>query len=186
MKTFLYALLAHVVLLGPSLASSIVAGQVIQIRILGVPPGEQARINAEYPVSDSGYVSMWPELRVKAAGMSTDSLARKIEQLYREAQIYTSPTIQIVSDSSDKLVEQLVTVGGKVRMPGPKPYQRDMTLFSAVMAAGGPTEFGAANRIELFRNTRKYIYDLSKGDHKLLKVFPNDVINVPDKNVFGR
>ena len=73
-----------------------------------------------------------------------------------------------------------------MRMPGPKPYQRDMTLFSAVMAAGGPTEFGAANRIELFRNTRKYIYDLSKGDHKLLKVFPNDVINVPDKNVFGR
>ena len=61
-----------------------------------------------------------------------------------------------------------------------------MTLYDAVMAAGGPTEFGALNRVSLYRNNKRYVYDLSKGSHKLLKVFPRDTIVIPQKNWFGR
>ncbi|NNC90258.1 MAG: sugar ABC transporter substrate-binding protein, partial [Akkermansiaceae bacterium] len=67
-----------------------------------------------------------------------------------------------------------------------KPYQRNMTLYQAVMAAGGATEFGAVNRVKLYRNDRVYTYDLNRGEHKLLKVYPKDVIDVPQKNVIGR
>lgn len=186
MKAILSSLILAIVMVVPCFASPIETGQVIQIQILGVPPGEQARINATYPVSDRGYVTMWKVGSIKAAGMGTDALARTIEAAYRNAEIYTSPTIQIIADSSDNLVQQLVTVGGKVRSPGAKPYQRGMTLFQAIMAAGGATEFGADNRVKLYRGGRVYTYDLNKGEHKLLLVYPKDVIDIPQKNVIGR
>ncbi len=169
-----------------ALRAQIEPGSAIQVTIQGVPPAEQSRINAVYPVSEGGYITMWQIGPVKAAGVETDVLARRIEAAYRHAQIYTAPTIQILADSSDKLTTQLLTVGGKVRSPGPKPYTRGMTLFDAVMAAGGPTEFGAINRVKLYRNDRVYTYDLTKGEHKLLKVYPKDTIDVPQKNWIGK
>ena len=161
-------------------------GAAIQITIQGVPPAEQGRINAVYPVSETGYITLWQVGSIRAAGVETDVLARRIEAAYKSAEIYTNPTIQILADSSDKLTEQILTVGGKVRVPGPKPFTRGMTLFDAVMAAGGPTEFGAINRVKLYRNGRVYTYDLTKGDHKLLKVYPRDTIDIPQKNWIGR
>jgi hypothetical protein len=53
------------------------------------------------------------------------------------------------------------------------------------MSAGGPTEFGAINRISLYRNGKRFIYDLNKGEHKLLKIYPRDTIDIPQKTVFG-
>ncbi|NNC90257.1 MAG: hypothetical protein HKN82_17510 [Akkermansiaceae bacterium] len=186
MKALLHFLLAAILLMVPCLASPIESGQAIEVQILGVPPGEQSRVAATYSVSDDGFVNMWQIGRIKAAGLSTDALARKIEAAYRAAEIYTSPTIQVMSNSSDRLVQQLVTVGGKVRSPGAKPYQRNMTLYQAVMAAGGATEFGAVNRVKLYRDGDVSTYDLRRAKDKLLKVEPNDVVDVPQKNVLGR
>ena len=117
--------------------------------------------------------------------MKPDVLARKIESAYKAAEIYTTPTIQILADSGDRLVVQQITVGGKVRQPGPKAYSRNMTLYDAIMAAGGPTEFGAMNRVKLYRNGKAYTYDLNQASHKLLKVFPRDTIDVPQRNWLG-
>lgn len=167
-------------------AVPIQAGQMIRIAIIGVPPGEASRINNNYLVDESGIVRLWGISDMKASGLSATALAKKIEQAYRSAEIYTNPTIQIFTDSGDALVQELVTVGGRVRSPGPKPFQTGMTLFQAIMAAGGPTDFGASNRVKLYRNGKVYEYDLTKGDHKLLKVYPNDTIDVPHKNWRGR
>jgi polysaccharide export outer membrane protein len=186
MKSILCIALFALSLVPACLKAQIEAGAAIIITIQGVPVGEQGRINATYPVSERGFITMWHVGSIKAAGLQPDVLARQIESLYRTAQIYTSPTIQILADSSDRLTQQVITVGGKVRVPGPKPYSRNMTLYAAVMAAGGPTEFGALNRVSLYRNNKRYIYDLSKGSHKLLKVFPRDTIVIPQKNWFGR
>mgnify|MGYP002037505179 CR=1 FL=1 len=167
-------------------AQQIEAGGAIQITIQGVPVAEQGRINGGYPVSDKGFITMWKIGDIKVAGVVPEALARKIEAAYREAEIYTSPVIQIIADSSDNLTLHVVTVGGKVRAPGPKPFRRGMTLYQAVMSAGGPTEFGAINRVSLYRNGKRYIYDLHKGEHKLLKLYPRDTIDIPQKNVFGQ
>ena len=187
MKTLLTTLTILLTALVPVVqASPIQSGRAIQITIQGVPPAEAARINGTYPVSDSGYVRLWSIGNIKAAGLDSTILAQRIEAAYRSAEIYTNPTIQVLSDSSDRLVEQMLTVGGKVRAPGAKPWQTGMTLFQAVMAAGGPTDFGALNRVKLYRNGRVYTYDLTKGEHKMLKVYANDTIDVPQKNWAGR
>lgn len=185
MKQILSLLFLACALLPVSAVGQIESGSAIQISILGVPVAEQGRINATYPVSESGTIRMWEIGTIRAAGLQPDELARRIEAAYREAEIYTSPTIQILADSSDTLTQQLVTVGGKVRSPGPKPFTRNMTIYDAVMAAGGPTEFGALNRVRLYRNGKAYTYDLNKGNHKLLKVYPRDTIDVPQKNWLG-
>ena len=187
MKTFILSLLFLLTAAVPILeASPIQSGRAIQITIQGVPPTEAARINGTYPVSDGGYVRLWSIGNIRAAGVDSAALGQKIEAAYRSAQIYTNPTIKVLADSSDRLVEQMLTVGGKVRVPGAKPFTSGMTLFQAVMAAGGPTEFGAMNRVKLYRNGRVYTYDLGKGEHKLLKVYANDTIDVPQKNWAGR
>ena len=186
MKSILCIALFALSLVPACLKAQIEAGSAIIITIQGVPISEQGRINATYPVSERGFITMWHVGSIKAIGLQPDVLARQIEDLSRIAEIYTSPTIQILADSSDRLTQQVITVGGKVRVPGPKPYSRNMTLYAAVMAAGGPTEFGALNRVSLYRNNKRYVYDLSKGSHKLLKVFPRDTIVIPQKNWFGR
>lgn len=185
MKPLLLLALLVLAVVPAKLVGQIEPGSAIEITIQGVPPTEQSRINATYPVSEKGYITMWQIGTIKASGLQTDALARKIEAAYRQAEIYTSPTIQILADSSDKLTQQQVTVGGKVRAPGPKPYVRNMTLYDAVMAAGGPTEFGAINRVKLYRNGKAYTYNLKQGQHKLLKVYPRDTIDVPEKNIWG-
>ena len=185
MKTLLKNAILFLILISASGHAQIEAGGAIKIAIQGVPAGEQARINGSYPVSEKGFITMWKIGTIKVLGSETDVLARKIEAAYRDAEIYTSPVIQIVADSGDNITVQMVTVGGKVRAPGPKPYRRGMTLYQAVMSAGGPTEFGAVNRISLFRNGKRYIYDLNKGEHKLLKLYPKDTVDIPQKTVFG-
>ena len=185
MKTLLKYVIVLLMLFPASLHAQIEAGGAIKITIQGVPVGEQGRINGSYPVSDKGYITMWKIGTIKVVGSETDVLARKIEAAYRDAEIYTSPVIQILADSGDSITVQMVTVGGKVRAPGPKPYRKGMTLYQAVMSAGGPTEFGAVNRISLFRNGKRYVYDLNKGEHKLLKLYPKDTLDIPQKTVFG-
>ncbi len=186
MKTLLMFSLVALLGLQMQAQAQIEAGAALEISIQGVPPSEQSRINAMYPVSQSGFITMWEIGSIKAAGLNSDTLARRIEQAYRNAEIYTSPTIQVRADDTQNINQQLITIGGKVRAPGPKPFTRGMTLYQAVMAAGGPTEFGALNRVKLFRGGKAYTYDLTKGTHKLLKVYPKDTIDVPAKNWLGK
>ena len=46
-----------------------------------------------------------------------------------------------------------VRVTGAVRQPVSIPYRQGMTVLDAVLAAGGLTEFAAADRSELYRKS---------------------------------
>ena len=163
----------------------------LTISIKGVPQSEQARISGPYVVSPSGFVYL-PLLDadkgIKASGLSSSSLARKIEAAYRSAEIYQNPRITVISSKdqeADKIDAQTVTIGGFVKRPGPVQYRRGMTLFEAVSAAGGETAFGSIRRVELHRNGKRFVYDLKNAAHMREKVYPGDSINVPQKNWRG-
>jgi polysaccharide export outer membrane protein len=47
-----------------------------------------------------------------------------------------------------------VRVTGAVRTPVSVPYRQGMTVLDAVLAAGGPTEFAAPDRTELYRESK--------------------------------
>jgi len=85
-----------------------------------------------------------------------------------------------------------VRVTGAVRTPVSLPYRQGMTVLDAVLAAGGPNEFAAANRSALHRNLENgergaYALPLGRmldqGDLSANHVLmPGDVITVPQRN----
>ncbi len=166
--------------------STIQVGRAIEIRIQGVPSEEMSRVNNTYPVSEGGYIRMPFIGNVRAAGLSPNALATSIESRYRSAKIYTNPTVQVFATSDETMVEYVVTLGGQVRSPGPKKYTRGMNLYQAVQAAGGATEFGSMYRVKLIRDGKLRQFDLTETEAKTFLVKPNDTIEVPQKNIFGR
>ncbi len=170
-------------------AQSISSKTTLSIQIKGVPNTEQSRISGQYVVDSSGYVYL-PLLQggIRASGLSSSALARRIEAAYRSAEMYKNPRITVISTKdaeAQKIDAQLVSVGGFVKRPGPIQFMRGMTLFQALSAAGGETAFGSIKRVELHRNGKKYVYNLKRSSHMRVRVYPGDTINVPQKTVLG-
>jgi len=78
-----------------------------------------------------------------------------------------------------------VVIGGYVRKPGQLALRDGMTLGEAVESAAGASEFGATNRMELFRDGKRRVIDLRTNDGRTLRLKPGDNINVPQKNWLG-
>lgn len=84
-----------------------------------------------------------------------------------------------------------IRVTGAVRQPVSIPYRQGMTVLDAILAAGGVTEFAAADRSSLFRrndNAGTTTYSvrldriLNQGDLTTnYPVAPGDVITVPER-----
>lgn len=181
--TFITVLLA---MISPLLAQ-IEAGTSVQITIMGVPAEEKGKIDALYPVSESGTVNLPFVGVVRAAGKRPETLAAAIQSAYRSAQIYTSPTIQVVSTAEGSSVrEQMVHIGGQVRSPGPVNFQKNLTLYQAIQAAGGATEFGSLKRVKLYRNGKTYKYDSTNPQFMRVPLKPNDTLEIPQKNWLGQ
>jgi len=160
-------------------------GRAITITILGVPAEEKARFDGTYPVSESGMINMPHIGQVKAAGLRADELSRVLQANYKSREIYTNPTIQVLSSSADTLDKQVVHVGGQVRRTGPAEFTQGLTLYQAIQAAGGATEFGSMKRVKLFRNGKQRQYDLTEAQSMSVPLEPNDTIEVPQKNWWG-
>ena len=91
----------------------------------------------------------------------------------------------MISHRGNNIDEQTVHIGGQVRGPGPKPFNKGLTLYQAIQAAGGPTEFGSMKRVKVFRNGKQTIYDMTKEQSMAVAVEPNDTVEVPQKNILG-
>ncbi|MFN5737791.1 MAG: polysaccharide biosynthesis/export family protein, partial [Akkermansiaceae bacterium] len=126
MKTMLQFMIASFVSMMPLLAQ-IEAGTSVQITIMGVPLEEKGKIDAMYPVSSNGTVNL-PYIGVlRAAGLAPETLAASIQNAYKAAEIYSSPTIQVVSTAEGAGVKkELVVVGGQVRRSGPVEYNNNL------------------------------------------------------------
>lgn len=77
-------------------------------------------------------------------------------------------------------------VGGQVREPGEVTVVEGMTVEEALKAAGGATEFGARNRVTLHRNGEEITIDLNTNKGKAMKVQAYDVLEIPQKMLFGQ
>jgi protein involved in polysaccharide export with SLBB domain len=183
----LFFTLLSLLLLQISAQAQIQAGKAINITISNVPDEDKATVTGVYPVSENGMINMPFIGLVRAAGLQNQDLANSLQSRYKSAGIYTNPTIQVITNAQDSQVNQeTVTVGGQVRRPGPVPFGKDLTLWQAVQAAGGATEFGSMYRVRLFRDGNQKSYDLTKAQFMRVPLQRNDTIEVPQKNAFGR
>jgi polysaccharide export outer membrane protein len=167
--------------------SQIKAGQGIQIVIQGVPTEERGRIDGLYVVCpNQGTINMPFIGLVPAAGLAPSALQMRLEGLYKSREIYRNPTFQVISSSADTVVKQVVHVGGQVRRTGPVDFSQGLTLYQAVQAAGGATEFGSLRRVKLFRDGNQRQYDLQRAENMAIQLQQGDTIEVPQKDWLGR
>ena len=185
LKFFYATVLVLSCLVTPAM-SQIEAGTSVQITIMGVPVEEKGKIDAVYPVSESGTLNMPFIGVIRAAGMRPEALASSIQNAYRSQQIYTNPTIQVIDTRGGLTArEQMVHVGGQVRRTGPVMYQRNLTIYQAVQAAGGATEFGSLRRVKLFRDGKTQVFDITDPQSMGIPLRPDDTLEVPQKNWIG-
>jgi len=151
---------------------------------LKVPAEDTANVTSRYNVSGAGTVKVpYLDREVMAAGLTTTELARRIEQSYKAAEIYTNPTINCTTPSPVEIQPHIVTVGGEVKSGGKEVGLRDgMRLYQAIMSAGGFTEFADVKHVKIIRGTRQQIYDMRKidplGENNPI-LMDGDTIHVP-------
>ena len=81
---------------------------------------------------------------------------------------------------------KVVSVGGQVTRPGVIEY-KNTTIYSMILAAGGPTQFGTLKRVKVIRDGKQFQLDLTREKVKNEEfVKPDDVIEVPESNMFER
>lgn len=175
----------------------------------GAPPAPAPADDYLIGVDDMVQVSVWrnPELSitapvrpdgklsvplvgdVAAGGRTPDAVAKdvqdKLAAYVREPQV----TVILTELRSHEYLSR-VRITGAVRQPVSIPYRQGMTVLDAVLAAGGVTEFAAADRSSLHRKSGngaqayqvQLDHILKNGDLSTnYKVAPGDVITVPER-----
>lgn len=153
-------------------------GDPVEIKISGVPAEEQAQVNNVYSVDASGSLNLPYINKIKAEGLTPAQLSASIEGAYRSNKVFTNPTITILMQPTARFVN----VGGAVRTPSRVPFTEDMTLLTAINAAGGFNDFADQKRVRVLRGSQVTLYDVRqfrRDPSKDIRLQPGDRIEVP-------
>lgn len=134
------------------------SGDQLEIRLGGVPVEEINQVTGTYTIDTEGYVNMPQIGRIRASGLTQEELQSAIQTAYQKSGVYSNPTITVTVP----LTARFVNVGGEVRQPQRIAYTPDLTVLSAITAAGGFTEYASQNRVRLYRGTEVIVVDMRK------------------------
>lgn len=158
--------------------ASLRVGDPVELKVAGVPTEEQTQVNNVYTIDSGGMVNLPYINKVKAEGLTPSQLASSIEGAYRSEKIFTNPTITIVMQPNARFVN----VGGAVRQPTRVPFTEDMTLLTAINAAGGFNDFADQRKVRVLRGNEVRAYDVRQSRRdpsKDIKLQPGDRVEVP-------
>lgn len=160
-------------------------GNILNISIKGVPTDEQSQVNGDYHVGSSGKIKLpLTGTLLLVNGLTNDQLERKIETIYKQAQIYKEPVIEVIVNGKDDPIQASLSVGGHVKRAGQIRWTKDMNILQAIQAAGDKTQFGS-KYVYLYRDQKKYKLNTKLLEHQNTKVLPNDTIQVLQVGPFG-
>ena len=186
LTTIIAALMAFLMIGTAQAQNSILKpGDPIQVE-LKAPVEDTQVVSSVYTISSRGTIKLPYLAEMQAANMSTTDLARRIEAAYKAAEIYTNPTLNVnmgITPGGAGAAAHVVTVGGEVKSGGREVPLRDgMTLYQAIMAAGGFADFADPRKVKLVRKGRETVIDMKKtgalGAASTL-LMDGDVIHVP-------
>jgi len=168
-------------------AYAIGAGDVVAVKVW-----QNSELDVSGPVRADGRITLPLVGDVEAAGRAPEQVADEIEKAL--ATYVKEPRVSvIVTEARSDEYASRVRVTGAVREPVSLPYKPGMTVLDAVLAAGGPTEYAAADRAALHRrgngagSATRYALALESmlEDGEMdsnYPVQPGDVITVPQRN----
>lgn len=154
------------------------SGDEIVLRLGGVPPEEISQVSGNYQVDGQGFLNLPHIGKIKAEGVTQGDLQTSIETAYRSKQIYTNPTITINVPTAARFVN----VAGQVKNPRRVEFTPDLTVFSAITACGGFTDYADQKKIQFTRDGKRTVInfkDLRAGKVPDERLRPGDSIEVP-------
>jgi polysaccharide biosynthesis/export protein len=152
--------------------------------LLDIRVYEDAKLNGERRVSESGLVNLPLVGDVAVAGKTTAEMAQILKRLLEEKYMQrASVDVQVLEFRS-----RPISVIGAVKQPGNLGFSGRWTLLEALTAAGGLTE-SHGNIVHILRRADNGLSDqvtislddlLLRADPRAnIPIFANDLINVP-------
>lgn len=154
-------------------------GDTFELRIGGVPIDDQQSITSTYTVDGGGGLNLPYIGKLKVDGMTSSEIQNTVERMYREGGIFSHPSVTLVIQPQARFVN----VGGHVKAPQRVAYTPDMTLLSAINAAGDFDDFADQKKVRLMRgNTVKIVNAkaIRANPANDVPVLPGDQIQVPE------
>lgn len=132
-------------------------GDTFELRLSGMPQEYAIPFALSFTIGGDGFVNIPLGGQVRAAGLTQSQLERAIENRLIEQKMFRWPvaTINVATQA------RFVTVGGNVRAPNRAFWSSDMTLLSAISAAGGPGDF-AGDKVNLIRSGKVTTYSMKR------------------------
>lgn len=132
-------------------------------------------------VEASGTITMYLLDEIPVAGRTVREIQDDIAKRLKDGYI-KNPSVRVKVE----FTEQFFTIIGEVVVDGmyPLPSEKRMELPDAIALASGLTPNAKKNRIELWRNGERKIYDYDelfeiKDEEKKVFILPGDKIKVP-------
>jgi polysaccharide export outer membrane protein len=152
-------------------------GDVLDLRVTGVPGEFAQEVSMAYTVLDDGTVRLPYIGELKAAGSTIGEFSRAVERQFVTQEIFTNPVVIIALPASARTV----SVGGGVRSPGAVPWSPDLTLSEAIVRAGG-SDFNDLGKVKVIHEGKTSVFNLKRAEHDPAqnpKLSPGDEVKVP-------
>lgn len=164
-------------------ADTLHAGDVFSMRLTGVDPGAIVEFNnLQYAVGPDGVVNIPLLGKMKVAGFTSSQIEDQIQAKYIADKIFTKPIVIISVEQAQ--VQRSITISGGVKGPGKQQWTADLTLTSAIGAAGGLGDFGKKKGVRIIRDGKVFgVYDLrelDKDPSKDVKLLAADQVIIPE------
>jgi polysaccharide export outer membrane protein len=146
-------------------------------------------LDVSVPVRPDGRISVPLVGDVEAGGRTPEEVSGEIQEKLKTFVRDPQVTVIVTQLRSHEYLSR-VRVTGAVHSAVSVPYRQGMTVLDAVLAAGGTTEFAAADRTELYRKEGDRTIAYAVRLDRILKngelttnypVQPGDVITVPER-----
>ena len=152
--------------------------------VLSVTFWQEPDLDSEVRVTENGMISIPVIGEIKAAGLTTAALAKKIVEQMAFYQTPVSQATVVVMEFNSRSV----VVSGQVVNPSAQSYERIPDLWRVIINAGGPTERADLSRVTIIRKEdgKSRVIDTNlltivrDGDlNRAPQLLPGDLINVP-------
>lgn len=153
-------------------------GDQFDLRIGGVPPDEMSAIASSYTIDGEGCLNLPYINKVQVEGKTPSEVQSVIERTYIERGIFTHPTVTV----SIAPTARQITVSGEVNNKGRIGYTPDMTIMTAIGAAGDFSVYAKQTAVQLTHDGKVTVVNckhIRSHPAEDVKVFPGDMIQVP-------
>lgn len=150
--------------------------------VLAIDGGKNPAVTKEVRVDEEGLINLIYLGKIKAADKTKSELEREIDAAYMESGFFTESQVSVT------VATLFYYTDGQVRARGRKRYMRQITLYQAVVDAGGFTEFANRGKVRVLRpqpdgTVKVYVINcrrvMTGRDPDSFVVRPNDTIFVP-------